>query len=492
MNQYDIIIVGNGVLGLSTAIALGLEDTALNIAVVGSQDRQTAATPAAGAMISCFGEITETLIKSKYGNKKVAFAHQAISMWNSWLDQINQFSDNNPLEVKWGTYLINNSQGSSLDDNNYDAIVNKMREYNAPIEEVAPKDIVGLNPKPSARPIRSILIKEDGYIDPNALLQRMEFACQQLNNITLVNERAHAVCYDSQQVNGVILSNNEQLKANRVLLASGIGTQHLIDKIPELKFRIPRLFACGGNAVLLSTEAAYFADGAPEAEINPHVIRTPNRAFACGLHQVPRGEKSAYIGATNWATQRPFVKPNVSDAFFLLECAMEQLNENYVWAQICDWYSGNRPVSADTFPLIGRTSLDGLWLMTGTFRDGLSLSPLLAKDMANKLLNKEPLCEELFSPEREPIQVWTKQEAIFEVAKHIEAAVYEHQVVTATKFGFHHVAGIWMMEGLSKIYEQIEGNYVLPPELAPMVEVSREKMIPYFNEYYANVAKAWS
>lgn len=367
-----------------------------------------------------------------------------------------------------------------------------MREYNASVEEIAPRDIEGLSPKPSARPLRSVFIKEDGHINPNTLLQRMESACQQLNNITLIDESAHSVCYESQQVDGVILSNNEQLKANRVVLAAGIGTQSLIDKIPELKYRIPRLFACGGNAVLLDTHAAYFADGAPEAQINPHVIRTPNRAFACGLHQVPRDQKSAYIGATNWATQRPFVKPNVSDAFFLLECAMEQLNENYVWAQISDWYSGNRPVSADTFPLIGETSLDGLWLMTGTFRDGLSLSPLLAKDMAKKLLKKDPICENLFSPEREPIQVWTKQEAIIEVAKHIEAAVHEHQVVTATKFGFHHVAGIWMMEGLSKIYEQIEGNYVLPPELAPMVEVSREKMIPYFNVYYDNVAKAWS
>ena len=54
-NSYDVVVVGNGVLGLSLATALTLR-SAGKIAVVGDETRAFAATPAAGAMLGCFGE----------------------------------------------------------------------------------------------------------------------------------------------------------------------------------------------------------------------------------------------------------------------------------------------------------------------------------------------------------------------------------------------------------------------------------------------------
>jgi hypothetical protein len=39
---------------------------------------------------------------------------------------------------------------------------------------------------------------------------------------------------------------------------------------------------------------------------------------------------------------------------FLIECAIEQLNQDFVWVQLVRWNTGNRPVTIDYSPLVGR------------------------------------------------------------------------------------------------------------------------------------------
>ncbi|MGZ3406248.1 MAG: FAD-dependent oxidoreductase, partial [Polyangia bacterium] len=41
--------------------------------------------------------------------------------------------------------------------------------------------------------------------------------------------------------------------------------------------------------------------------------------------------------------------------------------------------SGLRPASADALPYIGATSVGGLWLCSGHFRNGVLLAPLSAE-----------------------------------------------------------------------------------------------------------------
>ena len=70
-------------------------------------------------------------------------------------------------------------------------------------------------------------------------------------------------------------------------------------------------------------------------------------------------------------------------------------------ARVVARYAGNRPMSADGAPVAGATSLEGLFVLTGTQRDGLHLSPLLAEAIAATMFGAEP-DERLrpFAPER--------------------------------------------------------------------------------------------
>ncbi|GAA2325435.1 FAD-dependent oxidoreductase [Streptomyces kunmingensis] len=54
----DVVVVGNGIIGLSTAFELSQRAPDLRIAVIGPAAREGAASVAAGAMLNCFGEAT--------------------------------------------------------------------------------------------------------------------------------------------------------------------------------------------------------------------------------------------------------------------------------------------------------------------------------------------------------------------------------------------------------------------------------------------------
>jgi glycine/D-amino acid oxidase-like deaminating enzyme len=67
MKKADVVIIGTGVIGSSLALSLLEKNKDINVLIIGNKDKAGNATQAAGAMLGCYGEVTETLLKSKYG-----------------------------------------------------------------------------------------------------------------------------------------------------------------------------------------------------------------------------------------------------------------------------------------------------------------------------------------------------------------------------------------------------------------------------------------
>ena len=66
----DLSIVGNGILGLMTAFELTNRDPNLKIAVIGPSDQKGGASQASGAMLGCFGEITDQTFFNDQAEKR--------------------------------------------------------------------------------------------------------------------------------------------------------------------------------------------------------------------------------------------------------------------------------------------------------------------------------------------------------------------------------------------------------------------------------------
>lgn len=475
---FDVLVVGNGVLGSSAALALLRRDPTLRVAQIGRSSRPFGASAAAGAMLGCFGEATGALLASAQGCAKLAMAVEASARWPSWLEALNEGAPAaRRLSARGGTFVIENGRAGALEAENFDAVRRAAGLYGAPCEDVDAAEVAGLAPAEAARARRALYLPGEGSLDAPSLLAGLDAALDRRAGFARVDDDAVGLIAAGGSIAGVTRREGRPLEARHVVLAAGVATQAILETLPEVARRVPRLFAGVGDSLVLDASAL-----APF----PHVIRTPNRAFASGLHLVPRGEARVYVGATNVLRPAPSgPAPAVATLHFLLGCAVEQLNQGLAGALVQGLRVGNRPVSADACPLLGRTSVEGLWLLTGTYRDGLHLSPLLAADLADRVVGGAGLVEHPFQPERRLIALRTRAQAVDETVRHLAASA---PGAGAGAAGAPDEARRARAQG---IYDRVGGAAVMPIDFVPMIERDPERMLPLMADYYRSFEAAW-
>ena len=114
--KADIVIVGNGALGMFLAEEL-VEREAGTVVVVGPSDRKTGASQAAGAMLGCFGEVTSESLRTDASRTRFELGVAAHDRWPGVLRRLEPDSPTGrPLQVATESHIILNSIGADLDD----------------------------------------------------------------------------------------------------------------------------------------------------------------------------------------------------------------------------------------------------------------------------------------------------------------------------------------------------------------------------------------
>ncbi|WP_032113177.1 NAD(P)/FAD-dependent oxidoreductase [Candidatus Paracaedibacter symbiosus] len=474
---YDITIIGNGILGLSTALSLAFLDPSLKIGVVGPENKEGGASVAAGAMLNAFAEITSTSLKSYAGQEKFNLSIQASKRWDSWIKKINDFLPvPDQITYQKGTFLILNSKSGILDSENFYSILKALNEHNEPYEEVNPAEIPGLHPLEDCRPLRSLYLPNEGCIDSGKFMRALQDIATNHYKISFINKKAKSFNVRGNSVTSINIESGESISSKTFVLAMGSYSQKLIDTLPQISRNIPRLLSGMGCSLVVNQD---------NNNIVQHVIRTPNRSGACGLHAMPQGEGNLYIGATNNVYMNPKTHHKAGFTHFLLECALEQINQNLHKSDIKTYYTGNRPATIDTFPLIGETSINGLWLLTGTYRDGFHQSPFLGDSMARKILGLPHELNNIFKPERSLIKTFTKEESIEEAIRHYMCGAYERSM-KLPKAGWDEVLRDLIHNRVNYVYDRLETNFGLSPDMMMMFEFSDdfEESLDYFKDYF--------
>ncbi len=473
--SFDAIVIGNGALGLSLALVLARGGT--KVAVLGEPTRPGGASAAAGAMLGCFGEVTAATLASEHGRVKHELAVAARGRWSGWLASLAEDTgETTPIRGADGTVVILNTVGMpGIDDVNFAAIRAALDRHGEPYEDVEPAQVDWLDPDAKSRPVRAMLIPGEQAVDAATLLRQLVRAVER-NGGTVIPGTGVRVERSRGQATAVTLSTGERLLSHRIVVAAGARSQELLDTLPDIAAQIPRLVSGYGVSALLRTE-----DGtAPRT-----VIRTPNRAFACGLHVVPRSGGEVYVGATNIISPDCMATPVLRDVVFLLNCASRQVRRNLWMSGTQRIQVGNRPVALDGFPLLGATGLDGLWLMTGTYRDGLHLSPLLAHEMSKAVLGEATdTALSIFTPVRHPVQPASRKEIIDTAVSHMLATGYEYDWTIPVEWPS--IIEHNMRPSYEKFTEELNPVYTPPPELlaASRVSPSLYKML---RDYYASL-----
>ena len=316
MVTVDISIVGNGILGLMTAYELTNRDPSLKVAVIGPANREGGASQAAGAMLGCFGEITDQTFFNAQAEKRFMMAYDAHKLWPSAIEKLNSLvPKDHQQEINQGTFVVLNPCSGQIESDSFRELLSALERFKEPYEEIDPRIIEGFNPNQNLRPLRSLVINNEGTLDSRRFMSIVWSLLEQ-RGVQFIEQKAMGFCQDGSGFE-VELENNETVQSSKCLLAAGAFTQHLLDAHPDLADRMPRVLPGVG-----------FSTNIEQVPGNPikKVIRTPNRAGACGLHVVPQADGSLYLGASNDVYLQPQTLPMTGIVHFLLECGIEQIN----------------------------------------------------------------------------------------------------------------------------------------------------------------------
>ena len=223
-------------------------------------------------------------------------------------------------------------------------------------------------------------------------------------------------------IDAVQLADGEVIEGDVFLLASGASAGRLLDK-SDLGIDVQRIFyGIGVSLEILSPDF-------------PHekCIRTPNRGGACGVYSVPYylgpGESKEHIiiGASNYLSPDPIHNGRLISIEYLTRSATEEINGHFYNARLIRTNVGWRPTTQDTYPLLGKTSIDNFVIATGTKRDGFHLSPVISNMIAS-IMSGEPVDErfECFAPERDVIHDMCREDAVELVVSSLMSEQYQH------------------------------------------------------------------
>ncbi|ANY05787.1 NAD(P)/FAD-dependent oxidoreductase [Pseudonocardia sp. HH130630-07] len=475
---YDIVIVGNGILGIASALELVRADPALRVAVVGPSDRTGGASAAAGAMLSCFGEVTHRTLASEPGRVKLELSLQALEEWPAWLDGLNdELPDERELAIREGSYVLLNSYGGRLDSLNYRAIVDAVCGYGRKFEILPLGEVPNLDPAVNARPLEAVHLPEEGSIDARAVLDRATEVARR-NGVTIHDDSVVGWQQQRGRGQGVLLRSGEALSAGSFLVAAGAFTPAIVQDLKDPAAPLMPILSGVGVAVTCQATSSGLR----------HVVRTPNRSGGCGLHLVPGGD-TVYIGATNDVLLNPGAWSSLGMAHFLASGAMEQFDRRLFGSSVTAWHAGNRPLPLDGYPVVGQLWQDNVWVLSGTYRDGFHCAPVLARHAADLVRGGSGvLGHELFAPLRPPLRTLSQEQAVDEIVLHCVSQFYQYSPRLAP----------WMritegMEGQVRkrteaTYHELDSEVGLAPELLELLNWGRgrKQAITAFRRYLAS------
>ena len=458
----DIVVVGNGVIGQAVACELRRQDASLRVTLIGPAARTGGASAAAAAMLSCFGEVTELSLASEPGRSKLALALEAHRRWPALLDLLDSESPGAPrIKRVNGTYVILNSRSGDLDSANFRALKSSLSDHGEPFDHV--DEVPGLDPVPDGRPLVALHLPNEGAVDSRAVLARFEGLNRRLG-VEVEDTTVRRLRASDGRVTGVELADGRTIDSAQVVVAAGAFSSPLLGTVLPQNAVQPVLAGSGFAFVAQRVLGTGFTT----------VVRTVNRAGSCGLHVVPVGLGFEYFGASNIIFAEPEYRPHLGLWHFVTQCVMEQLDQMACYSRVEETRFGNRPVPIDTFPLLGPTSLDGLHVVTGTYRDGFHCAPLLAELMARTIFDGVSAFPALFDPMRAPLFTLSVSESIEEFARQMTDSAFENSM-SLSRFMHHTDITELYRSKAERIYKRLEIDRGLSPDIVNYLTLTHKK-----------------
>jgi glycine oxidase len=349
-NAQSIIIVGAGPVGLCCAIALA--NAGHQVTVIDSGAR--GAGWASGGMLAA---VYETLCREDVPQALTGLAFESQSLWPSLAKQAG-------IPIQTTTTFI----ARDYDEAQF---LNKLAS-------ISNADLTQIDVPPHINGFAAWHCGRDLALDPREALAALKAKCKKVG-VKFVTGRVSACC-----THQVILADDRVYEAELIILATGQGLDGLGKSVPELGCITP----VKGQLLALATS---------DSDLDCDVIRA-------GRLYVIKRKGRVVVGATS---QPKDDDQNVIDARPHKDLRAEAiaLYPALKDAPIVESWAGLRPMTPDGAPILGQSSVKGVLLACGTYRNGWLLAPAIASSMARIIAGDDTIVSKLqpFSPLRFPI-----------------------------------------------------------------------------------------
>lgn len=478
MKHFDLVIVGNGIIG-TLAAALLPDD--ISIALVGPTDRMACASTAAGAMINVFGEIDYAL--DDYTRRKLAIGVAAIPRWLELLEGTR-------VVVAEKTIVYKQQDATYLESKCFNAIV----EASKPDFESPEIDLLKRTMRIKADFLQ---LQNEPAVSSQRLFRWLDARVDARPNVKIYRRAG--------RVEGnTVRMHDAAITFDKLLCCAGSFTTKALGEFGQqllpLYFGLGTSMELGGASITLPDRT---------------VVRTPNRGSTCGIHMVPRENGHVFLGAGSlvlhhpvWGHKVDVEIPGHIEKWILgflrhvrsLTGHIRRMNTvHYLLDSVEADFGGvknatvspamgYRPIAFDGQPMLGPLkSNPNIYVATGTKRDGLTYAPLIIDDIQQWAANRGRTgLFDGWEPDRAPVSYGPRQHAIESYVENKLAGLLEHDRVDANSMD--RVKRELAAEA-EMFYGRICKRLNLPPDFGIHPEVLNTFTLPFGLEY---VRRRWS
>jgi glycine oxidase len=351
----DVLVVGGGVIGLSSAWRLAQRGASVTLVDAGL------AGAASGVAAGMLAPVTE----ARLGEEPLLALNRASwARWPAFAAEVAEAAGR-PVGYRTdGTLVV----ALDADDRAaLDEVAERHRLMGLKVSPLRSREARALEPGLAPGIRGGLLAASERSVDPEALVPALRDAAVAAG-VTLVDAEVEWVTTGPDgQVTGVALASGDTLNAGTTVLAAGCRSASIPGLPDEAR---PPVRPVKGQIVTLRQPPG-----------DPLVGRTV-RGLVRGssIYLVPRDDGRVAVGAT--VEERGWDRrPTAGGAYELLRDALA-LVPGLDDAELVAVRTGLRPGSPDDLPLVGPGVVDRLVVATGHHRNGILLTPITAEAVA--------------------------------------------------------------------------------------------------------------
>lgn len=371
--SQNVVVIGAGISGLCTAYFLtrkGHQVTLIDKSIVGS-----------GASSKAAGMLTPSSEVHLGENSLVALFLNSCDHYTRFIEQITNGRPDLVDYQRKGSLQIATEPDGQKELIRLAEFQHKMGFHT---KTLAKHQINDKEPFLSQRTLMAVYAEDEGCVDNRKLIQTLKQKLIESDLCTILENKSIAgITFQDRHIQSITLEGPEAqtLNADVFVCTTGVDSLH---KDLANRVNIP-LRGVKGQAL--------------EIQAKPGQIKHPLRIYhRYPIYLVPRSDGRIIIGATNEElTDQNVTAGGLMD---LIYAAWQTLPFIYD-CPVLDTWAGLRPTTKDHKPVIGKTNVSNLFMLTGLYRHGIMVGPYLARELVS-LIEGEWTDMDLkeFSPER--------------------------------------------------------------------------------------------